>query len=169
MSTEMLLNSPPVPPLHPTYRPRKRTDYIILHDSHTPPSLKHVQQYLAVKGRSMGLLGIGYHVMVERDGTCVYPRPPSVVGSHAPLLNDRSIGVCLIGGRTEAGDAADNFTTEQLEALVENVIEPLHILYPEAKLVAHSEVHRMKHPCPCLDMAALRSCLQAPRLHNGGR
>jgi N-acetylmuramoyl-L-alanine amidase len=107
---------------------------------------------------------VGYHLLIERDGSTVPCRPVDTIGAHAPGLNHHSIGICLIGGEDESGQPVDNFTPAQMGALVGS-ITLLRMAYPEAKVVGHSEVQKVrrgKHgrrQCPMLDMNKLREAL----------
>jgi len=44
-----------------------------------------------------GWNGIGYHYVIEKDGTIVRGRPEHVEGAHEPKMNKKSIGICLSG------------------------------------------------------------------------
>lgn len=44
-----------------------------------------------------GWNGIGYHYVIEKDGTIVHGRPEHVEGAHEPKVNKKSIGICLSG------------------------------------------------------------------------
>ncbi|UIY29158.1 N-acetylmuramoyl-L-alanine amidase [Neorhizobium galegae] len=151
------------------YKRRETTTRVILHDSHTRPDVCHTEDVprwavLAHEGGlRMGILSIGYHYIVERDGTVVPCRERELIGSHTPGHNMDSIGVCLVGGREEeGGDGVDNFTQEQRNALL-SLLHELRQAYPGIKLKGHSEVQRFRHrdhpPCPPLDMDLLREDL----------
>lgn len=148
------------------YKDRTETSLIIIHDSHTLPEVCKMEDVprwadLAfVNGLKMGLLSIGYHAIIERDGTIVECNEYGKVGAHTPGFNMESIGICLVGGREEVdGDGVDNFTPEQRAALL-ILLKDLKAKYPEARIKGHSEVqkyHRRGHPpCPPIDMDLLR-------------
>ncbi|MEW6121270.1 MAG: N-acetylmuramoyl-L-alanine amidase [Pseudomonadota bacterium] len=146
------------------YRARTKTTYLIVHDSHTPPSVVDGETYLRHKGRQIGLLDIGYHILIDRDGKVLICRPGDTMGSHTPGYNDESLGVCLLGGANEEGEPEDNFTQVQKDAL-KWTIEWLWRKWPEAKVVGHTELARYrkrKLRCPSLDMGALRASLTHP-------
>jgi N-acetylmuramoyl-L-alanine amidase len=148
-----------------TYRERSSTSLIVIHDSHgTPPSdpagaAGAGAQWLLVQGRQRGLLSVGYHFIVGRDGGLVACRPVGSVGSHAPGHNHRSVGVCLIGGASGASD----FTHMQMlttRILLADLVERYSLELPA--IVGHSELYRSRPGstrrarCPSLDVAALR-------------
>lgn len=107
----------------------------------------------------MGLLDIGYHVLVERDGTVAMTRPINSMGAHTPGFNHCSVGVCLIGGADDDWKPADNFTVGQARTLG-RLLADLHRIYPWAELVGHSEIQRVgrkdPRPCPSINMDKLR-------------
>lgn len=151
------------------YKPRPQTTRIILHDSHTIPEVcaaEDVPRWAVLAhtgGLKMGILSIGYHYIIERDGTVVPCRERELIGSHTPGHNMDSIGICLVGGREEeGGEGVDNFTPEQRKSLL-RLLHELRQAYPGVKLKGHSEVqrfHRRDHPpCPPIDMDLLREDL----------
>lgn len=82
----------------PSYRPRRKTSAVLLHASHTPPSRSHLEHFLAVQGRTMGLLSIGYHFLILQEGRLIECRPHTAMGAHCKGLDRETIGVCLAGG-----------------------------------------------------------------------
>jgi len=68
---------------------------------------------------SKGWSDIGYHYLIDRDGTVVSGRPLERTGAHVKGHNTGTIGISLFGGH--GGSASDmfedNFTEEQDAAL----------------------------------------------------
>lgn len=62
---------------------------------------------------------IGYHYVIDRDGTVVQGRPETVIGAHVADHNSGTLGICLIGGFgcNENDPFIKHFTTEQQKAL----------------------------------------------------
>ncbi|MFT3671319.1 N-acetylmuramoyl-L-alanine amidase [Aestuariivirga sp.] len=139
-------------------RERPRTDYIIIHDSHTDPDTDDPMDFLRVNGRRMGLLDIGYHFVVTGAGEIVETRPRRLYSSAAPGLNDRSINIVLHGGANHKGVFENNIKWPTKMSLMSLLCE-LEAEFPQAKIKGHSEltpyVHR-KHPCPCWDIDDIR-------------
>lgn len=151
------------------YRAREKTTGIILHSSHTPPSVVTVRDYLAVHGRVMGLLEIGYHYVIERDGKVVACRDQHVIGSHTPGFNRFTVGICLAGGMSESGEQVENFTGIQLASALDEVDAILEI-YGEIEVAGHTEIQRYRNRllrCPGFDMDYFRLRLHQP--HKGPR
>lgn len=78
---------------------------IILHCSATPPSWlansSADRKLETIRGwhvNHRGWKDIGYHYIIDRDGTVKAGRPVAVTGAHVVGHNKDSIGICLIGG-----------------------------------------------------------------------
>lgn len=145
------------------YRHRTKTRYVILHDSHTPPSIITPLQWLRHNGRVMGLLDIGYNAVIDRNGVITETRPRDAVGSHTPAYNHESIGVCLIGGLDDEGVQRDTFTLDQKLSLGA-IFKQFEREFGPLELVGHTELQRFKHrpgaKCPALNMGELREFIK---------
>lgn len=88
-----------------------------------------------------GWADIGYHYLIDRDGT-VYPgRPVQRTGAFEPRVNATAIGVCLLGGHGAAAtDAFDaHYTPEQGDAL-RALIDELRASHPSIrKVTGHND------------------------------
>jgi N-acetyl-anhydromuramyl-L-alanine amidase AmpD len=71
----------------------------------------HVQQH--------GWRDIGYHWVIDRDGSVAPGRRETVIGAHVEGHNRGTIGICLLGGFGTLADNmfAMNFTTAQAAAM----------------------------------------------------
>lgn len=67
----------------------------------------HVQQ--------RGWRDIGYHWIIDRDGTVAAGRPETTIGAHVEGHNRGTIGICLLGGHGASADDGfgKNFTVAQ--------------------------------------------------------
>ncbi|AKO96839.1 Negative regulator of beta-lactamase expression [Marinovum algicola DG 898] len=104
---------------------RKITE-IIVHASATRPAWlarRPITDKLAEIRRwhtlDRGWSDIGYHLLIDRDGTVAAGRPLERTGAHVRGRNTGTIGLCLIGGHGAAETDAfhDNFTLQQNAAL----------------------------------------------------
>ncbi len=131
---------------------RRRTDFIVIHCSATPASMDIGAREIDRWHRAKGWFRIGYHFVIRRDGVIEYGRELHDIGAHAYGVNDRSVGICLVGGVAEDGRTAeDNFTAAQWEAL-ETLVSELEDQFPQAKLVGHRDVTPGRD-CPCFDVS----------------
>lgn len=94
---------------------------------------------------------IGYHFVIERDGTIRKGRPLSKPGAHCRGHNAHSIGICYIGGIDQAQRPEDNRTAEQRQSLLV-LITNLIKLY-RCSVYGHHDFNKYKS-CPSFDAAA---------------
>lgn len=78
--------------------------------------------------KERGWRDVGYHFLIDRDGTVLEGRPVEQVGAHVRGRNKNSIGVSLFGGHgsSERDQFSDNFTEAQdaaLRGLISNLID----------------------------------------------
>ena len=92
---------------------------------------------------SLGWDGIGYHKVIQRNGTIELGRPEYWVGAHVYGYNKNSLGVCLIG--------KNNFTQKQFLSL-EHVLRKWKKKYPNAQILGHYQSTDTKKTCPNFDV-----------------
>jgi hypothetical protein len=101
----------------------------------------------APQGR--GWSDIGYHYLIDRDGTVTEGRPIERSGAHAKGHNKTSVGISLWGGHGGSQDDKfeENFTPEQDRAL-RRLIAQLRMEYPAiTTIMGHNEVSPKMCPC----------------------
>lgn len=99
--------------------------------------------------KQRGWDGIGYHHVVDLDGTVEPGRPESKQGAHCLGHNANSIGVVYIGGLASDGKTPkDTRTPQQKAALVKLLIELKH-KYPGAAIHGHRDF--AVKACPSFD------------------
>jgi len=134
------------------YVPRKKTDWLVIHCSATPPSMNIGAADIRRWHREKGWVDIGYHKVVRRDGKVEDGRPIDVVGAHVADFNSNSIGICLVGGVDIKGVPDDNFTDAQYSALAE-LLRDLRKKYPQTEVCGHRDFPGVKKACPSFDVA----------------
>ena len=100
-----------------------------------------------VKGN--GWSDIGYHYVIELDGTVKKGRPMHRSGAHTKGHNTGSIGVCYIGGIDIENKPKDTRTEAQRTAMDE-LINELLTEYPNATIHGHNEFSAKA--CPSFDV-----------------
>lgn len=107
-----------------------------------------------------GWLAVGYHVVIEWDGTLHIGRPLPQQGAHAPAdrMNHRSVGVCLIGNNAAPGQV---WTPEQLYS-ARKYLDALDRVAPALVIVGHRDVKGSNTTCPGVDLATLHRLLGRP-------
>lgn len=90
--------------------------------------------------KDRGWRDIGYHYLIDRDGTVAKGRPIGQTGAHVRGHNTGTVGIALFGGRTsDANDQfADNFTEDQDKAL-RDLIADLQDIYGPLKVSGHNQ------------------------------
>lgn len=127
---------------------------IILHCSATPEGKDYSVETIRQWHLDRGWSDIGYHYVIQRDGTIDKGRPEERQGAHVRGHNKNSIGISYIGG-VEAKQVngkwipKDTRTSDQLCAL-EYLIELLMNKYPDATLHGHNEFSAKA--CPSFDV-----------------
>jgi len=109
-----------------------------------------------------GFSDIGYHYLIDRDGTVTEGRPIEDAGAHAKGHNSNSVGIALWGGH--GGDQDDqfeeHFTPEQDRAL-RRLIAQLRMEYPAiTTIMGHNEVSAKM--CPCFQVTEWLNNVQTP-------
>lgn len=128
---------------------RKETTEIIIHCAATKPSMKVDATVIDRWHREKGWLKIGYHYVINRDGSIEIGRNEDTVGAHAKGYNATSVGICLVGGLSEDNEPEDNFTDEQWLMLT-RLVDGISSKYPDAKIIGHNNVSTKT--CPNFDV-----------------
>ena len=95
-------------------------DSIIIHCSATKAGQDFKAKDIDRMHRARGFSQIGYHFVVDLDGTIEEGRSLQIEGAHCNTkgssdlsYNKHSIGICYIGGLDMSGQAADTRTDAQ--------------------------------------------------------
>ena len=99
-----------------------------------------------VDGR--GWSDIGYHWVIELDGSTNEGRSEDINGAHCRGHNSDSIGICYVGGSDSEGNPKDTRTEGQRDALVALIKEILD-RYPDAEVFGHRDFSTKA--CPSFD------------------
>lgn len=122
---------------------------IILHCSDTPEGRNDTAADIRRWHKAKGWNDIGYHYVIDLDGTVEPGRDVEIAGAHAQGHNANSIGICYIGGRCkDAGTAKDTRTDAQKASLL-LLLKYLRAKYPSARIIGHRDVS--EKPCPSFD------------------
>ena len=124
----------------------RKVDEIILHCSATKEGQNFKAKDIDAWHKQRGFKGIGYHYVIDLDGTVETGRPEYEIGAHCLNHNARSIGICYIGGLDTTGKAKDTRTPQQKAALVKLVAD-LKLKYPNVTVHGHNEF--ANKACPC--------------------
>lgn len=128
----------------------RQINYIIIHCSATKAGRDFHAKDIDKWHKERGFNEIGYHVVVDLDGTVEKGRDISIQGAHCKGHNADSIGICYIGGLDAKGNPCDTRTEAQKKSLLE-VIKVYKKIFPNAKVVGHRDMPNVHKACPCFN------------------
>ena len=128
----------------------RQINYIIIHCSATKAGRDFHAKDIDKWHKERGFDEIGYHVVIDLDGTVENGRSVSKPGAHCKGHNTDSIGVCYIGGLDDKGNPCDTRTEAQKQALLD-VVWTYKKIYPNAKVVGHRDMPNVHKACPCFN------------------
>lgn len=109
------------------------------------------------------LAHIGYHFIIDTDGSVETGRSVGEMGAHVKGHNFRSVGICLVGGITASGKNHGEYTEAQWQSL-HQLLRELESKHPKAKICGHRDLspdtnhngkvekHEWLKDCPCFDV-----------------
>jgi N-acetyl-anhydromuramyl-L-alanine amidase AmpD len=98
-----------------------------------------------------GWKDIGYHFLIDRDGTVAKGRPIEQVGAHTMGHNVGTVGIALVGGHgSVANDKFSENFTELQDAALHALIMKLKAIYKISKVNGHNFYARKA--CPGFDV-----------------
>lgn len=125
----------------------------------------HRAGYYRVQKRfNTHLIAIGYHFVIDINGTVETCRHLNETGAHAVGHNARSIGICMIGN--------DRFTPEQwsaLDRLVQQLLADIGNAVnavKHVKIVGHYQFPDSRKTCPNFDVPAWLENRRIPQAKN---
>ncbi len=130
----------------------RKINKIIIHCTATAEGKDYSVETIRGWHLKRGWRDIGYHFLVQRDGTVDEGRPIEQSGAHTKGHNWDSIGISYVGGveaKKKDGKwiAKDTRTDEQKDALLDLICQ-LHDTYGG---VVYGHRNFSKKSCPCFD------------------
>ncbi|MFC1014268.1 N-acetylmuramoyl-L-alanine amidase [Pasteurella multocida] len=113
--------------------------------------------------KQRGYSRIGYHYVIDVDGTLETGRKVGEMGAHVKGHNKQSIGICLVGGITKDGKNHGEYTEAQWKTLYK-LLRELESQHPQAKIYGHRDLspdlngdgsitpNEWLKTCPCFDV-----------------
>ena len=122
---------------------------VIIHCADTPEGRDvKTQEIKRWHTEERGWSDIGYHWVIELDGSLHEGRPESVSGAHCKGHNSTSIGVCYVGGSDNNGNPKDTRTEKQTETM-NKLMKDLLDRYTDAEIYGHRDFS--EKACPSFD------------------
>ena len=147
-----------------------KIDSIVIHCSATKEGVDYRVKDIDKWHRERGFQMIGYHYVIDLDGTVELGRPLSMNGAHCNTAglsgesyNKHSIGICYVGGLDRNGKAKDTRTDAQKAAL-RTLVARLREKYPIKEVIGHRDASLDRNGdgkitpdeyiklCPCFDV-----------------
>ena len=123
--------------------------HLVLHCAATPQGKWFTAKDIDKMHKQRGFKKIGYHYVIDLDGTIEKGRAENEIGAHCVGYNSKSIGICYIGGVAKDGKTPkDTRTTEQKQSLVK-LLKELKTKYPQASIHGHRDFS--SKACPSFD------------------
>lgn len=104
-----------------------------------------------------GWRDIGYHWVIDRDGSVAPGRPETEIGAHVEGHNRGTIGVCLLGGYGASADDPfeKNFTVNQ-EVAMRRLVGEIKVRTVIRKVSGHNDY--AAKACPGFQVAVFLQC-----------
>lgn len=148
-----------------------KIDSIIIHCSATKVGQDFKAKDIDRMHRARNFSMIGYHFVIDLDGTIEEGRPLSMEGAHCNTkgssgvsYNKHSVGICYVGGLDANGKPADTRTEAQKTAL-QTLISRLKQQFNIVEILGHRDTspdlndNGIVEPCewikscPCFDVS----------------
>ena len=126
---------------------RKITE-IIIHCAATQDGAKFTAADIDRWHKQRGFDRIGYHYVIDLDGTIEPGRDLDCIGAHCKGHNVNSVGICYIGGVDKNLKPKDTRTPEQKASLL-LLLKFLRAKYQNAKIYGHRDFS--DKACPSFD------------------
>ena len=130
----------------------RRIDAIVIHCSATPEGKNFRARDIDAWHRQRGFKKIGYHYVIDLDGTIEKGRDESEVGAHVAGYNSHTIGICYIGGLAKDGKTPKDTRTIQQKESMMRLIMQLLCKYPNADIKGHRDFPKVAKACPSFDV-----------------
>jgi N-acetylmuramoyl-L-alanine amidase len=126
----------------------RKINKIVVHCTATPEGRPVSVEEIDSWHKQRGWTQIGYHYVVQLDGTINQGRPLNISGAHVKGHNKGSIGITYVGGCDADMNPKDTRTDAQIDSL-EYLIGFLCASYPGSEVYGHRDFSTKA--CPSYD------------------
>lgn len=121
---------------------------IIIHCADTPEGRDDRAADIRRWHKAKGWNDIGYHYVIDLDGTIEPGRDLDIAGAHCQGHNANSIGICYMGGCDKSMKPKDTRTDAQKASML-LLLKYLCAKYPKAVIYGHRDFSSKQ--CPSFD------------------
>lgn len=131
---------------------------IILHCSATAEGKDFRAKDIDQWHKQRGFNKIGYHYVVDLDGTIEKGRADNEVGAHCLNHNSKALGICYIGGLASDGKTPKDTRTEAQKEALNTLVEELMDKYKISldNVFGHYQFCNYKS-CPCFKIESFKT------------
>lgn len=148
-------------------------DAIVIHCSATPEGKDVRAKDIEREHLKRGFKCIGYHFVIDLDGTIEEGRPLTMNGAHCEKpgfsgrpYNQHSIGICYVGGVAKDGKTPKDTRTDAQKLAMQALVANLTMQYPITEVIGHRDaspdlngdgkISRWEwlKSCPCFEVKA---------------
>jgi N-acetylmuramoyl-L-alanine amidase len=126
----------------------RKINKIVVHCTATPEGRPVSVEEIDSWHKQRGWTQIGYHYVVQLDGTINQGRPLNISGAHVKGHNKYSIGITYVGGCDADMNPKDTRTDAQIDSL-EYLVGYLCASYPGSEVYGHRDFSTKE--CPSYD------------------
>ena len=130
-------------------RKMRKIKRIFIHCSATPEGRDVRTEDIRRWHLKRGWKDIGYHYVIELDGTVRKGRDNNTIGAGVVGYNKDAIHICYVGGTDKDMNPKDTMTEVQDTVMV-NLLKHLKDTYPDATIHGHNEF--AAKACPSFDV-----------------
>jgi N-acetylmuramoyl-L-alanine amidase len=127
----------------------RQIKYLVVHCTATPQTttVESIQRHWRER---LGWRSPGYHKIIKANGDVVTLSADTEVCNGVAGYNSHSLHVSYIGGVDSNGNALDNRTQGQKDA-ISQVLHAWRAKYPNAQIQGHRDFPRVNKACPSFD------------------
>ncbi len=128
----------------------ENVELLIVQSSNTAASSDLSMDDLLAARVAEGYPDIGFHYVITRNGTIHTGISVKEAGTHTERFDSNSLGILIIGGRTERHHVSDNYTKSQRISLG-YLTTTLKDRFPHARVVGYGDLHGGTNPHTRID------------------
>lgn len=139
----------------------RQINHIVLHCTATPQTttVDSIQRYwYGPPPTGNGWQNPGYHFIIKANGEVVNLQPIEKPSNGVAGHNADSIHISYIGGVDKKGNAIDNRTNAQKQAMID-LIKKFKLQFPNADVRGHRDFPGVTKKCPSFDTRQWLECV----------